>query len=77
MTEGQMILEVLKKMQSDLSSVKRDVSSHSVRLSAIEDHMRGIITSQFGMQADLSGVNERLDRIERRLELADEKHRNA
>ena len=65
--------EILKKMQSDLSSVKRDVSSHAVRLSAIEDHMRGIITSQFGTQADVSAINERLDRIERRLELS-EKH---
>jgi hypothetical protein len=73
MTEGQMILEILKKMQADLSSVKRDVASHAVRLSAIEDHMRGVITSQFGTQADISAINERLDRIERRLELSDAK----
>ncbi len=73
MTEGAMILEILKKMQSDLASVKRDVSSHAVRMSAIEDHMRGIMTSQFGTQADLSGVNERLERIERRLELTESK----
>jgi hypothetical protein len=73
MTEGQMILEILKKMQTDLASVKRDVASHAVRMSAIEDHMRGVMTSQFGMQADLTGVNERLDRIERRLELSEEK----
>ena len=73
MDNGDIILEILKKMQNDLSSVKRDVSSHAVRLSAIEDHMRGIITSQFGTQADVSAINERLDRIERRLELS-EKH---
>ncbi len=71
MTEGQMILEILKKMQGDLASVKREVTSHAVRLSAIEDHMRGIITSQFGVQADVSGISERLDRIERRLELTE------
>ena len=67
-----MILEILKKMQGDLSSVKREVTTLAVRCSAIEDHMRGVITAQFGMQADLSAVNSRLDRIERRLELSEE-----
>jgi len=69
-TEGRLILETLKKMQTDMPSVKRDAASQAVRLSAIEDHMRGIITAQFGMQADISGINTRLDRIEHRLELS-------
>jgi hypothetical protein len=70
--QGAMILEILKKMQGDLTSVKREVTTLAVRCSAIEDHMRGVITAQFGMQADLSAVNSRLDRIERRLELSEE-----
>ena len=70
--QGDLILEILKRMQADLASVKRDVASHAVRLSALEDFTRGITTSVFGIQADVSGINHRLDRIERRLELTDD-----
>jgi len=70
--QGSLILEILKRMQGDLASVKRDLSSQAVRLSALEDFVRGIVTSQFGMQADVSGINHRLDRIERRLDLTEE-----
>ena len=70
--QGSLIVEILRKMQGDLASVRREVTTLAVRCSAIEDHMRGIITAQFGMQADLSAVNGRFDRIEHRLELSEE-----
>ncbi|WP_242139132.1 hypothetical protein [Sphingomonas sp. TREG-RG-20F-R18-01] len=70
--QGDLILEILKRLQSDMTSVKRDMASFAVRLSALEDYTRGLTTSVFGMQADISAINHRLDRIERRLDLTEE-----
>ena len=70
--QGDLILEILKRMQGDLASVRRDMSSLAVRVSALEDFTRGITTSVFGMQADITAINHRLDRIERRLDLTEE-----
>ena len=70
--QGNLILDILKKMQGDLASVRRDVTSLAVRVSALEDYTRGMTTSLFGLQADVSGISHRLDRIERRLELTDD-----
>jgi hypothetical protein len=70
--QGNLILEILKRMQGDLTSVRRDMSSMAVRISALEDFTRGITTSVFGMQADITAINHRLDRIERRLDLTEE-----
>ncbi|MGR6328093.1 hypothetical protein ACU5AX_03405 [Sphingomonas sp. XXL09] len=70
--QGNLILEILKRMQGDLASVKRDVASQAVRISALEDYVRGMTTSLFGLQADVTAINHRLDRIERRLDLTEE-----
>jgi hypothetical protein len=71
-SQGDLIVEILKRMQGDLASVRRDMSSMAVRVSALEDFTRGITTSVFGMQADITAINHRLDRIERRLDLTEE-----
>ena len=70
--QGNLILEILKRMQSDLASVRRDVSSLAVRVSALEDYTRGVTTTLFGLHADVTAINHRLDRIERRLDLTEE-----
>ena len=67
-----LMLEILKRMQGDLASVRRDVTTLAVRVSALEDFTRGITTSIFGMQAEITAINHRLDRIERRLDLTEE-----
>ncbi|WP_010187236.1 hypothetical protein [Sphingomonas sp. PAMC 26605] len=70
--QGDLILEILKRMQGDMASVKRDLASLAVRMSALEDYSRGLTTSVFGMQADISAIHHRLDRIDRRLDLTEE-----
>lgn len=66
-----LLLEILKRMHADLASVRRDVASQAVRLSALEDYTKGLTTSTFGIQSDVSAINHRLDRIERRLDLTE------
>jgi len=72
--QGNLILEILKKMQGDIASMKREQASQGVRLPAIEDHQRGIMTSIYGMQSDIRDLKSRVDRIETRLGLTDTEH---
>ena len=69
-----LILEILKNIQADIAMIKREVASQGVRLHAIEDHQRGIMTSIYGMQSDIADLKIRVDRIERRLGLTDTEH---
>ncbi len=66
------MLEILKRIQGDMGAMRRDLSSVSVRASALEDYTKGLTTAVFGMQADISAISHRLDRIERRLDLTEE-----
>ena len=72
--QGDLILSILKGMQADMASIKRDLAFQAVRISALKDYVRGMTTSLFGLQADMTAINHRLGRIERRLELSDEIH---
>jgi archaellum component FlaC len=69
MANEDIILEILKRIQPDVSDVRRRMESIEVRQSAMDDHMRGTMTSVIGIHADLQRLNGRVDRIERRLEL--------
>ena len=69
-----LMLEILKTIQADVALIKREQVSMGVRLAAIEDHQRGIMTSIYGMQADITDLKNRVDRIERRLGLTDTEH---
>ena len=69
-----LMLEILKTIQADVALIKREQVSMGVRLAAIEDHQRGIMTSIYGMQADVADLKNRVDRIERRLGLTDTEH---
>jgi predicted nucleic acid-binding Zn-ribbon protein len=69
-----LMLEILKNIQADVSAIKREQASQGIRLHALEDHQRGIMTSIFGIQADISDLKDRVDRIEKRLGLLDTEH---
>jgi len=76
-----LMLEILKKIQSDIGLMKREQTSLSTRLLAMEDHQRGILTSLqgvvtsiHGVEVDIALLKDRVDRIERRLGLTDTEH---
>jgi hypothetical protein len=66
-----LILEILKRVQADVSETRRRMESFEMRLLALEDHMRGFLTSLAGVHSDLLQLNGRVDRIERRLGLVE------
>jgi hypothetical protein len=69
-----LIVEILRKIQPDVAEIKRDVSSLGMRVSALEDHFRGTLTTLYGIQADVAHLKVRVDRIEERLGLRETEH---
>ena len=69
-----LMLEILTGLQSDVGAIKREQISQGIRLHSMEDHMRGLMTSLYGVQSDVADLKVRVDRIERRLGLADTEH---
>ena len=69
-----LMLDILKAIQGDIGQIKREQASQGLRLSSIEDHMRGTMTSLYGIQGDVADLKMRVDLIEKRLGLADTEH---
>ena len=72
--QGDLILEILKKMPGDVAEIKRELASQAMRVSAPEDHFRGTLTTLYGIQADVAHLKVRVDRIEERLGLRETEH---
>jgi uncharacterized coiled-coil protein SlyX len=71
MANEDMIIEILKRIQANSAETRRRVESIEMRMSAQDDHLRGLMTSTIGIQNELHQLNARVDRIERRLDLVD------
>jgi hypothetical protein len=69
-----LMLEILKSIQTDIGDIKRDIGSLNMRVSSLEDHFRGTLTTLYGIQADVAHLKVRVDRIEQRLGLKDTEH---
>ena len=62
---NELLLEHLKRLQSDMSAVRLDVGDLKRRMTGVEEAVAG-------QSRRLDRVDERLDRIERRLELSED-----
>jgi len=71
MANEDLMLEILKRLQADNGEIRRRLDGIETRLSAHDDYFRGIMTTLAGMHSDLSQLNARVDRIERRLDLVE------
>lgn len=69
-----LMLQILRTIQGDVAEIRRDISSLGMRVSALEDHFRGTLTTLYGIQADVSHLKVRFDRIEERLGLREMEH---
>lgn len=72
-----LMLEHLKRFQATLDRVERDIREVKTRQNETHSAVLGLRRDQLGdaelaahLQVQLDAVNERLDRIERRLELS-------
>lgn len=64
-----LVYELLKLMNHDLSELRQDVSEVKRELNVIRGHMVGIQSDIHNIYGVLARHDERLERIERRLEL--------
>ena len=69
-----LMIEILRVLQGDMSQIRREQVSQGLRLSSIEDHLRGALTSIYGIQSDVADLKMRVDLIEKRLGLTDTEH---
>ena len=66
-----LVLDLLRAMRGDMARMADAMRSLSVEMTAIRQHLAGVVTIQDHDHGEVAAIKTRLDRIERRLELAD------
>jgi hypothetical protein len=66
-----LVLEQLRHIRSRSDGLADDARQVILRLGAQDRHLLGLQISEVGQSSELDRIKERLQRIERRLELAD------
>lgn len=65
------VLEYLRAIRGDMAKMSSRMATMSAEMTAIRQHLAGFATLQDHDHGDIAEIKVRLDRIERRLELAD------
>jgi archaellum component FlaC len=76
MTENvtnELIYNVQQKMQIDMSEMKFDIRDLKTRMTMVEEHMGSSIIAISGVNNRLDRLNDRVERIEQRLDLTEAK----
>jgi hypothetical protein len=66
-----LVLEQLRALRGENAKILNWMQTIGSEVTAIRQHLMGVITTQEQDHADIAEINVRLDRIEKRLELAD------
>lgn len=65
------VIEILRRLQADMAELKEGQRTSNRLFGAIEAHMAGFHVTVATQSDELTALKERVERIERRLELAD------
>ncbi|WP_295528259.1 hypothetical protein [Novosphingobium sp. Chol11] len=68
---NELIFEVLKQMQADMSEMKFDVRDLKLRMTVVEEHLGNSLIAISGVNSRIDRLTDRLDRIDTRLNLTD------
>jgi hypothetical protein len=66
-----LMLEHLRAIRGDMAKMADWMQTMSVEMTAIRQHLAGVVTIQEHDHGDIASIKVRLDRIEKRLELTD------
>lgn len=66
-----LVLEYLRRLDSKFDSLREEMRGWNLRVSAVEQHVHGQMTTGYEHGDELDRLKRRVDRIERRLELSD------
>lgn len=69
-----LMLEILKRLQADMAEVKRDIAAIRVEMAAMGQQLAGLTAAVYSGKTEMDDLRRRVERIERRLELADTPH---
>jgi hypothetical protein len=65
------MVEHLRAIRGDIAGIKDDMRGLRVEMTAMRQHLAGVVTLQEHDHTDMAALKARVERIERRLELAD------
>jgi hypothetical protein len=65
------ILEHLRAIRGDIARMADGMQTMSAEMTAMRQHLSGVVTIQEHDHGDIASIKIRLDRIEKRLQLAD------
>jgi septation ring formation regulator EzrA len=68
---GDLTYELLKRVHSDISEIKREVVSNRARLSSIEQHYSVVSGDLAQIRIELGDIRADISHIKRRLDLVD------
>ena len=66
-----LVLEHLRAISGDVGKLVNEMQTMRVEITAVRQHMPGLMTIQEHDHVDIAGIKSRLERIDKRLELAD------
>ena len=66
-----LMLEHLRAIRGEMGKMADWMHTMSVEMTAIRQHLAGVVTIQEHDHGDIAAIKMRLERIEKRLELAD------
>ncbi len=66
---GNLILERLRRMDDRLANIEGDMHDIKLRMTVVEEHIGNMLLSISGVNSRMDRFDERLARVERRMEL--------
>jgi hypothetical protein len=70
-TDLTLVLEILRRVQEEVRDIKNEVREHTRRFGRIERQLAGIVVTEADESTRMDQLTERVERLERRLELRD------
>ena len=68
---NELIFSVMQQMQADMADMKFDLHDLKLRMTMVEEHLGSSIIATSGVNARLDRINDRVERIERRLDITE------
>ncbi|WP_018902232.1 MULTISPECIES: hypothetical protein [unclassified Rhizobium] len=66
-----LILEHLRAVRADISSMKEEMAGMRGEMFAMRQHMGGLMSAQLVQDTEIAGLKVRIERMEKRLELSE------
>ena len=66
---GNLILERLRRMDDRLVNIEGDMHDIKLRMTVVEEHIGNLVLGVSGLNARMDRFDERLTRVERRMDL--------